>query len=140
MMNAQTPGMFIRLPDWPERLAACIAERRHRPFAWGEHDCCQFVAAAIQAMTDHNPLESLGYHDARSAMRILHKEGGLERAVEARLGASKPVTLAMRGDIALLPRGKRQALGVVMGQSAFFAAPMGLSEWPITRCTVAWSV
>ena len=139
-MLDQRPHGYARRADWPERLMALMAARQSTPFAWGEHDCCQFVAAAIQAMTDHNPLESLGYHDARSAMRILHKEGGLRLAVEARLGASKPVTLAMRGDIALLPRGKRQALGVVMGQSAFFAAPTGLSEWPITRCTVAWSV
>ena len=139
-MLDQRPHGYARRADWPERLMALMTTRQSTPFAWGEHDCCQFAAAAIQAMTDHNPLESLGYHDARSAMRILHKEGGLERAVEARLGASKPVTLAMRGDIALLPLRKREALGVVIGQSAYFAAPKGLSERPISCCTVAWSV
>ena len=139
-MLDQRPHGYARRADWPERLMALMAARQSTPFAWGEHDCCQFVAAAIQTMTDHNPLESLGYHDARLAMRILHAEGGLQRAVQARLGASKPVTLAMRGDIALLPLRKREALGVVIGQSAYFAAPKGLSERPISCCTVAWSV
>ena len=139
-MLDQRPHGYARRADWPERLMALMATRQSTPFAWGEHDYCQFAAAAIQAMTDHNPLESLGYHDARLAMRILHAEGGLQRAVQARLGASKPVTLAMRGDIALLPLRKREALGVVIGQSAYFAAPKGLSERPISCCTVAWSV
>jgi len=139
-MNSPTPGRFIRLPDWPERLAACIAEQRHRPFAWGEHDCCQFVARAIEAMTGVNPLAAISYRSAKEALRLLRVEQGLLGAVTQRLGVSKSVRLAMRGDVVLLAGNKRDALGIVVGEDARFASREGLVSVAVLSCRAAWQV
>ena len=45
----------MRKEDWPERLMALIAERRSRPFAWGEQDCALFACDAVAAMTGADP-------------------------------------------------------------------------------------
>jgi hypothetical protein len=140
MVNPPEPARLIRLPDWPERLAACIAEQRHRSFAWGEHDCCQFVARAIEAMTGVNPLATISYQSAKEALRLLRVEQGLLGAVTQRLGASKSVRLAMRGDVVLLAGQKRDALGIVTGEEALFASRKGLASVTVLSCRAAWQV
>ena len=57
-----------------------------------------------------------------------------------RLGVSKSVRLAMRGDVVLLKGNKRDALGIVVGEDARFASREGLASVAVLSCRAAWRV
>jgi hypothetical protein len=139
---------LTRLPDWPERLCAYLEIRSAMPWAWGGHDCCQFSAGAIEALTGADVLGSIlqghAYTTARAAARTLRNLGGLE-TLPARVGLELWTTVAQanRGDIVVAPIGKGDALtlGVVADHRAAFAHyPAGLLFFPLSRAVSAWRI
>lgn len=130
-----------RREDWDQQLNALVERRRHMPFRWGFHDCCQFARYAVEAQTGSDPAQEWklrSYKTASGAARELRRLGGLEN-LPARAGAVEiRVTLARRGDIVLCPSGERFALGVCLG--AMTAAPTkhGLVFIPTLECSRAW--
>ena len=61
-----------RLPDWPERLAAYLADQRPHRFAWGTHDCARFAAGAVHAITGQQPT-ALQWGGPADAARLLRR-------------------------------------------------------------------
>jgi len=84
-------------------MYAAIEEWQQKEFEYGSSDCCAFVGAVIEAMTNINPWDSWEgqYDDAESAREILDHRGyrNLYQAIVSTLGGSRPVSVARRGDV-----------------------------------------
>ena len=122
-----------------EALLAFLAERRDMPFAWGLNDCATFIGEAVLAHTGQDILDGPLWASRGGAARRLKSEGGLKRALDARL-TRIPVALAKRGDVAGVPRGKRLNLMIVEGDTLVGPGANGLERLPRTAMTRAWSV
>lgn len=134
--------MLTRREDWPERLLAFVRSRENTPFAWGAHDCAQFVADAALAMTDYDyaaPFRGR-YSTALGAVRELRRNGfeDLPAYLTAVLGAPVVPGLARRGDGVLFESVEGPALGVVTGSQAAAAGPDGIIWVPPARWQQAW--
>ncbi|EHM01164.1 hypothetical protein HMPREF9946_02239 [Acetobacteraceae bacterium AT-5844] len=134
-----------RLPDWAERLAALVEERRNAPFEWGVQDCCTLAADAALAITGADPLADWrGRYASEEEAETRIGPEGLEAAVAAGLAAwgapECPVAFAQRGDWALVSVGNQLVCGVVLG--AVVAAPGrdGIAFVPVSRMQRAWSI
>lgn len=135
----------MRLPDWPDRLAACVADRLLAPFSWGANDCAMLAFAAVDAVTGEDPgaLYRDRYHDARGAAVILAELGGICALADRHFGPRVPCMCAQRGDIVLVPTAGehgREALGVVMGEFALTPGPRHLERTPMAQWIAAWRV
>jgi len=137
----------MRVPDWPERLEAYLADCRTRPFAWGEHDCVRFAAGWIKQATGTDPAPQTrgGYHSSDTAMRTLwrcYSTADLLAAVTAVLGPPlDSPRLAFRGDVAAVSTPDGPALGVVVGaRIACLARPAGLTFPSLARAIAAWRI
>ncbi|HEV7323524.1 MAG TPA: hypothetical protein VGN91_00510 [Bosea sp. (in: a-proteobacteria)] len=66
-----------------ERLSAFLAAGSALPFAWGERDCCLWVADWIKAESGRDPGAALrGYYGSSGAcLRLLRRGGGLSAVV-----------------------------------------------------------
>lgn len=136
-----------RLPDWPERLAALIEQRRREPFAWGRHDCALWAADAVLAITGTDLAKPWRgrYRSAAGAVRIIHQQGaadaGLAALVDEALCRRLHVRQAQRGDVVLADMGAMNALGVVSG-AGMWCGPgaQGLVFRPLREAVAAWEV
>ncbi len=135
-----------RRPDWPERLAALIEERRRAPFRWGAQDCCLLAADAVVAMTGEDPATAWRgrYTSEVEAEALLGPAGGLEAMVAAALaefGAAEcSPAFAQRGDVALVLAGNQPTMGVVLGDVVAAPGPEGLTFLPPAAIQRAWSI
>jgi hypothetical protein len=132
----------VRRLDWPERLAAVIAEGERRAFS-DEYYCVLFAGDAVLAMTDVDPVadyRSLSMVEAYRLMREREYET-LRAATSAVLGPEIGLAFARRGDVVLRLDGDREALGVCCGeQSAFISSEGGIAWWPTLELEAAWRV
>lgn len=134
-----------RLPDWPERLAAYLAQQRPRQFAWGVNDCAGFAAGAVLAITGRQvlPVQWASMADAARQLRAL---GGLQAAVDKVLPRLPSPALAQRGDVVLVSvpvrdgRPRRQWLAVVDGLVYWGPGAIGLQSGPMQAAVCAWGV
>lgn len=149
--------LLRRCADWPSRLEQLLAERRHRAFEWGVHDCCLFAADAVEVMTDVDPAFAFRarYRTRAGAARVLRRHGGFEDLI-ARLAtafgmAAVAPLQAGRGDVVCfvtpLPKpcsgsvAGLPALGIVALNGEIAAAgPDGLVFLPLRAATRAWAV
>jgi hypothetical protein len=131
--------MTVRLPDWPERLAAYIAQHRATPFAWGTHDCASFAAGAARVITGCNPWAD-AWADRSGAATQLRHSGGIVAAVDSVLPRLPCPALAQRGDVALMHHAQRRWLAVVDGAHAWAPTALGLIATPLSQASTAWSV
>lgn len=128
----------LRHPDWPQRLADYIEQRRAQPFAWGAQDCCTFAGDAVLHLTGADPMADLRHVKTAAAATRLLKRHPLPALVAERMGAMQPATLAHRGDVVLIEQEARQLLGVCLG--SHWAAPgdAGLVFGPMDAALGAW--
>lgn len=136
------PTIAVRLPGWPEALAAFIEERRHVPFAWGSNDCATFAADALLAMTGFDVLADLRHRWATAAQAdaVLSDMGGLLQAASALLGQPlAQVRQAQRGAVVLARMQGAAIMGVRL-DSARWCAPgaAGLLWRPAAEVRFAW--
>ena len=136
--------MTVRLPDWPERLAAYVESRRSMPFAWGANDCVTFAAGAIHATTGR-PLATLlpaVWSNADQAARALAAAGDMLAAVTRALGRPWPAWRAVhapRGAVVAADQPDGLTLGVSMG-NRHWCGPgrTGLVWRPMVEVRLAW--
>ena len=134
-----------RLPDWPLRLEALLADRQQQPFAWGSQDCALFAADCVQALTgvDVAPPALRQHRHARAALRSLRAHGGLLGIAQAALGSPIAPALAGVGDV-LLTRPSAQAhhpmLAICNGATAIAPGPFGLVSLSLAQVSHAWRV
>lgn len=115
----------MRLPDWPERLAALITAAEQRPFEAARWNCARLARAAVEAVTGCRPSWRHG-----PTLATMADTAGFPRV---------PVPFARAGDVVLAADPDR--LGVVLdaGRTAF-VGPAGLLRAPITACAIAWRI
>lgn len=141
-----TRSRLTRRPDWEVRLARFLAERRVRPFRWGEHDCLLFAADWIAEATGVVLAPGLRgtYDSAESALRQLHRRcGTLDLAAVATRHLGAPLAtprMARRGDLAAGPTDTGLGFGIVLGPSAAFPGPAGLVAVPLSALRLAWRI
>jgi hypothetical protein len=130
--------MMPRLPDWPARMRALIAERLHAPFRWGVNDCALFAADAVIAQCGIDPAEDLRGLNARKAVRYVRQHGGLHALATRALGPAGE--LAGPGDILLMSNAGREVLAVFNGSLALAPGATGLVGMPPSSALAAWRV
>jgi hypothetical protein len=132
------------LPDWPERLAACVAANMARPYEPAQHDCLLWPATAVEAVTGVDlGLKHRGKYDSTAkAYRYLQRLGfDSPAALLDSLFEQKAAGFAQRGDLVLTEDG---IPGLCMG--AFALAPgetdgaVGLVRKPRAMFVKAWKV
>lgn len=120
---------LTRRQDWPEMLAAQIADAQSKEYVIGVHDCLRFSCQCIAAMTgiDFWPQFS-GYNTRRGAVETLAKHGPtLEAAAAKVLGVKpSPALSARRGDILTFKDKYGEHLGVCTGQHVAVLEHTGL--------------
>ncbi|MDQ1079690.1 DUF6950 family protein [Pseudoroseomonas cervicalis] len=119
-MAGQELPRLTRFPDWPERLAAFVEDRRAATFEWGRNDCCTFISDVALLLTGSDPMAQLrgSYADEAGAEAVLCGQA-LDDYVGARLeewGATEiPALMAGRGDIVTARPGNHLMCGVCIG-------------------------
>tara|TARA_R110000751_G_scaffold307640_1_gene430337 strand:- start:26960 stop:27394 length:435 start_codon:yes stop_codon:yes gene_type:complete len=135
-----------RFPDWPERLAAIVEERRETPFYYGQRDCGAFASDVALALTGEDPAAWLRgrYEDEDTLDAILAERGGFEAAVDqtmADYGSPEcPPAFAARGDWALVEVGNVTALGVVLDDRIAVTGLDGLRFIPLRYARRTWAI
>ncbi|MBD2842713.1 DUF6950 family protein [Erythrobacter rubeus] len=134
---------MIRLPDWEDRLAQLLAERRFMPHDYGSNDCALFASDAVLAMTGVDPAHDFRgrYTTKIGSVRALRSigNGDLESTFSARFD-EKPVSFAQRGDLVF----DGEAVGVCLGPRAVFVGAEGEREGLVSQgvpvMIKAWAV
>jgi hypothetical protein len=130
-----------RFPDWQVRFGAFLQGRRRAPFAWGSNDCALFAADAVEAITGEHLCPQLrGHRDAREALRLLAREGGVRGIAMQALGEPIRPVFARVGDVVVVLTGKREAMALCNGQTALLPGPRGLVAVSMKTALVAWRV
>jgi hypothetical protein len=140
--TAAAAPLLPRLPDWRRRLTALIIIHHTRPWQLGEHDCCQWAAAGVFAVTGVDLTKDYrdAYHDADGACRLVRRIGGLH-AIGALAGPPIAPRAAMEGDIGLVRQARgRSMLGVCGGAHWLIAARVGLLDLPFGAALKVWGV
>jgi len=126
------------------RIAALIAEARHKPFAVGRHDCCTFAAQAVELATGGNPLEGLHWSSEREAARLVREAGGLKAMITQILGEPIEAGFARAGDVVLAidPHDVHQRAMLTVCHGPVLLAPgsTGLAAMPLSAGLCAWRV
>jgi hypothetical protein len=131
----------MRLPDWQQRFAEFGRTRITMPFAWGSNDCCTFAAAAVEALTGANPMESVpAYDNPLEAARLIEDGGGLEQLAVSLLGAPVPPVMAAVGDIVLVINVEREMLGVCNGTNVLAPGKNGVAVLGMDAALAAWKI
>lgn len=139
-----------RFADWPTRLSAFLDARRTTRFAYGAHDCCLFVADALEVITgiDFAAEFRNQYNSAFGALCRM-REKCVEATVDAVAGhifaayglPEISPAYAQRGDVLTLWQRDGMTLGLVLlnGMPAVADDP----GWTITgraHALRAWKV
>ena len=132
---------MTRSPDWPTRLVEYIEQSRSVPFAYGSHDCCQFAAKAVAALTGEDPAAAWNYTSETGAARLIAKAGSLEALITEAMGEPIHPSQAGRGDVVLADLELGPTVGVCLGRTCAFAAdPVGVVFRPRSAARMAWRV
>lgn len=137
---------MTKYPDYIQRLAEYLANVKQTPFAWGEHDCCQFAGNAVLAMTGTDPMAQYRerYTTEVGAEQVLSNEGfdSLKDAITDALGITPTTNTkrAVRGDIALIQLDDEQVCGVVFGKGVFTTGTNGLTFKPRSTLVCIWKL
>lgn len=129
-------------------VEALITARQATPFAWGVADCAMWAFDCVHAATGRDPAADLRgtYACARTAMRTLRAQGGMQRMCLARVGPEVLPGQAMDGDVLLLrpdvctsDMADCGALAVKWGPLAVAQSAQGLVNLPLDAATHAWA-
>lgn len=134
-----------RVSDWDVRLADAVEAARHRPFAWGAHDCATWAFDVRAALTGRPSAAEAWrgrYKTEIGAIRMVRRLGydDLRGMMHGLLGGplANP-RLAQRGDI-VISTDQFPAIAVVIGAQAVFPGETGLMALPIRSAEIGWRV
>jgi hypothetical protein len=132
----------MRVEGWEAVLARAVEAARHRPFAWGQHDCTTWAFDVVGQLTGCELVDWRGhYHDQRSAMRYLRNQGARRLHEVGDFFLGKPriaATFAQRGDLALVA--PEHGFGICVGDHVAAPGNAGLSFVPLSAAVTAWEV
>jgi hypothetical protein len=147
----------MRFADWRLRLREEVAAARLRPTAFGEHDCLQFAARCVLAMTGEDHRERFPpYGSPMAARSILDANGGVAGILTACLGEAVPPNHAHIGDVVVARfrsedgrhvrptddrPGTEDGAGICLGaHAAFCGREGGVVYRPRSEIRLAWRV
>ncbi len=132
-------------------LDSFIDARRHRDFAYFEHDCATIAADWVRERRGSDPLAPLRAEGGAlaprrllTALRHVRAAGGFEAAATALLGAPLPGRMAQRGDVVLVRSGGRrgrvsgQSFGICTGSHVVAPGIDQLAFLPVSEGVAAW--
>lgn len=132
----------MRRRDWLPRLLEYVESVRASPYHPVTHNCALFVAGAIRAMRDDDPVKQLGV-ELRSVGDIdatLERYGGVRGVCDTYLGPARAPLLASRGDVVVKKGLGGDTLGLCMGPHALFLSEDGLQARDLAECENCWRV
>ena len=142
----------MRPSDWPERLAAYVADAQKRPWQWGTHDCCSFARGAVLAVggPDLGDAWSGSYATEDGARGAIEQYGrDLEAAMDVVCAGAGLVEMpnpcaASRGDLIVLYHRQytagRALAAICIGRDAAAATTKGILLLPMRLAVKAWRV
>ncbi len=138
---------MIRRGDWELALVAEIEAAKTRTWSWGSHDCVTFVLRCLSAMYEDRQHWSTyvgAWASEADAVLFLTRLGvdDLLSAVDKH-ATRIDAPFASRGDLVAIPTGVVTntgsfALAICEGPHAWFAAPVGLGRFNMTKAEIAW--
>ncbi|EJD6581477.1 hypothetical protein M0L63_RS02045 [Providencia rettgeri] len=105
----------MRHSNWAIQLPEALQQAIHKPFSWGEYDCCLFAADCALAVCGIDIAEKVRgrYKTKSGAMRVLKSEfGDLETGLSGFFQEIAPND-AIRGDIVMFNGDDGKTLGVL---------------------------
>ncbi len=116
---------------------------RDEHYVWGRHDCAMFAARATDARlgTAYGAsVAAFGATSARAYRALLRGGKSLEALTTEVLG--EPVVKKIEeGDVVMIGKGRRAALGIACPPVAFVATlPAGFIPVPLAAVTRVWRV
>lgn len=132
----------MRKPDWRECFHAELEAARDRPAEFGVHDCLQFPARCVLAMTGVDPAEPFGdYHSEEAAAALMREYGGISGILTHAFGEPVAPNWARAGDIVVATIDGIETGGMCNGTNcAFVMRPGGLSFRPREVIQKAWRI
>ena len=109
---------FKRPPNWEQKLVSRIEQSRGQPFKWGDHDCATFAASIIEELGGPpglNGFVSGRYKSGKDFANLMGTfKGGMKGVCEEAMKDFRQISInaAKRGDVVLLKKDGRFALGV----------------------------
>lgn len=93
----------MRFSDWRDRLHSQIDLARTREAQFGVHDCLQFPALCIEAITGVNPAAQFGaYSTELGAAKLMTEFGGVSGILTKAFGEPVAPNWARSGDVVTL--------------------------------------
>lgn len=132
----------MRRADWKERLLAEVESARTRPHVWGQHDCLQWCARCVLAITDVDYAAQFpAYDSAFGAEQIVAEYGTLSGLITHLLGEPVTPNNARTGDVIVAMIGERETAGICLGLScAFPEDTVGLAYRNRDCIVLAWRI
>lgn len=134
---------YVRLPDWPARLAEAVERARREPFSWERHNCGLLLADAVLAMTGTDPADALRSEFAagrRAAWRAVVTRGGVLELMRGLFGGETSVGSARRGDALMFNQGDWPLVGVCLGERAAVTGGGGICFVRSRLAACAWRI
>jgi hypothetical protein len=142
-----------RFEHWATRsLHSFLKDEMHKPFAWGQNDCCLFSANAIQSFTGVDVALDFRnkYTTKLGAFKAIKTITGGTTVEDAavycanKFGLKERIhpLMAQRGDLAVFHNGDEVIAGLVHlnGRSVVSVSDNGTVILPITTIKRSWSV
>lgn len=125
-----------------EALSAYLQVAARAPAKFGGLDCVRFVSECLRIGWDRDFTHMLQYHDRRSAVDRLRRDGGLIEAMIAVFGQDIPISDLEPGDIACFPD---PTIGIILpsflgGQPAIIAVKFRrtILRLPLSAARSGW--
>lgn len=133
---------MVRHENWPLLLSNYIVETKNNEFIWGQHDCLQFVAKAVERLTGVDFYTKYCTYDTEDGCNeLLEREGGVEAIINKCLGEGSRNTLkAGRGDVVTVKLPHVMA-GIVddTGKYILVVTQEGVKKLPVRLAWKIWS-
>lgn len=132
----------MRVPDWRDRLHEQIDLARTREAQFGVHDCLQFPALCIEAMTGINPATQFGsYSTELGAAKLMAEFGGVSGILTQAFGEPVAPNWARSGDVVTLTIQGLETGAICNGTTVVFCGkPRGVGFLTRELIEKAWRI
>ncbi len=131
----------MKIDYWQETLRSEFEAAHGRKFRWGRHDCFQFAARCVRAVSGVDRRIQFGrYHTRQGAEALLAAHGGARGLLVRALGEPVHPSRAGMGDIVLVDMGRGDQPAVCMGLECFAPGMRNLQPRMTATATAAWII
>lgn len=131
----------MRADHWQQALHSVFAAAHGHRFRWGYHDCFQFAAKCVKAVSGVEYRRLFPKYKTRAeAEALLAAHGGARGLLIAALGEPVHVSRAGAGDVVLIDMGRGEQPAVCMGVECFAPGRSRLHPYPTKNATAAWII